>query len=63
MDVQAAELMVLEGAGDFINSIKLIWLEFSNIDLYKDQPLAIDIYEFMKKNKFVLIKNELVGMQ
>ena len=27
MDIQGAELMLLEGSGDFIASIKAIWLE------------------------------------
>ena len=63
MDVQGAELMVLQGAAKFINSIKVIWLEVAKVHLYRDQPLADDINEFMTKNNFVLAKNCLDGIQ
>lgn len=63
MDVQGAELMVLEGAKDFISSVKAIWLEVSKINFYKDQPLVEDIKEFMEKNQFTLLKDELYSEQ
>ncbi|MEP6677559.1 MAG: FkbM family methyltransferase, partial [Ferruginibacter sp.] len=63
MDVQGAELMVLQGAQDFISSIKAIWLEVSKTDLYKNQPLVGDVKEFMQANNFVLIKDALYGIQ
>ncbi len=63
LDVQGAELMVLEGAADFISSIKLIWLEVSRLDIYQGQPLANDISRFMKQNNFILFKNSLTGIQ
>lgn len=62
MDVQGAELMVLRGAGDLISSIKLIWMEVSKIDLYKNQPLAEDVKKFMLENNFLLIKDALFGL-
>jgi FkbM family methyltransferase len=61
MDVQGAELMVLEGASDLISSIKVIWLEVSKVDLYHNQPLEKDIKKFMADNNFVLIKDSLDG--
>ena len=63
MDVQGAELMVLEGAGNFINSIKAIWLEVSRITLYKNQPLVNDIAEFMKRKNFILLKDDCGTIQ
>lgn len=63
MDVQGAELMVLEGAQDFISAIKVIWLEVSKTDLYQNQPLAHDVKKFMQENNFVLIKDALYGVQ
>lgn len=63
MDVQGAELMVLQGAGEFISSIKAIWLEVSKVHFYKDQPLENDVRHFMASNNFILIKNELNGEQ
>jgi FkbM family methyltransferase len=66
MDVQGAELMVLEGAKDFISNIKMIWLEVENIELYKNQPLATDVEMFLSANGFTKIKdtvNQIAGDQ
>lgn len=66
MDVQGAELMVLEGASNLLSFIKVIWLEVSKVDLYKNQPLEKDINAFMTDHNFVLIKdtvNQLQGDQ
>jgi FkbM family methyltransferase len=63
IDVQGAELLVLQGAGDFINSIKAIWLEVSKISVYKDQPLIDDVNKFMSDNNFVLAKDCLFDLQ
>lgn len=66
MDVQGAELMVLEGAGSFINKIAAIWLEVEAVELYKGQPLKNDIELFMEKNGFIRIKstvNNIAGDQ
>jgi len=61
MDVQGAELKVLEGAKEKIENIKAIWLEVSNVELYKNQPLRNDIEMFMKENHFQLIKSDFSG--
>ncbi len=66
IDVQGAELMVLEGAGDFLKKIKLIWMEVEAVELYKNQPLKNDVEQFMKKNNFVNVLdtvNEVAGDQ
>ncbi len=55
IDVQGAELMVLEGAGEFLSQIKLIWMEVEAVELYKHQPLKNDVEVFMKKNNFTNI--------
>lgn len=55
IDVQGAELMVLEGAGEFLKKIKLVWMEVEAVELYKNQPLKNDVELFMKKNNFVNI--------
>jgi FkbM family methyltransferase len=57
MDVQGAELMVLNGAGNYLKNIKMIWLEVENIELYKNQPLKTDVESFLIKNNFRKIKN------
>jgi len=61
MDVQGAELKVLMGAKDYINKIKAVWLEVADIELYKGQPLRVDIQNFMTKNGFYLVKSEMEG--
>jgi FkbM family methyltransferase len=55
MDVQGAELMVLNGAGNKLNSIKNIWLEVAAIPLYKGQPIKKDIKAFLSARGFVKI--------
>jgi FkbM family methyltransferase len=55
IDVQGAELMVLEGADDFLSRMKLIWMEVEAVELYKNQPLKNDVELFMKKHNFVNI--------
>ena len=63
MDVQGAELMVLNGSRNMIDNIKVIWIEVSKITVYKDQPLVDDIKSFMAKNDFFLLKDGLTGIQ
>lgn len=57
IDVQGAELMVLEGAFSFINNIDIIWIEVSLVEFYKGQPLKHDIISFLEKNNFIIIKD------
>jgi len=55
MDVQGAELMVMEGAGDFLKNIRSLWLEVEEISLYKNQPLRKDVENFFKQRGFIKI--------
>lgn len=55
LDVQGAELLVLNGANDYLSNIKAIWLEVENVRLYKDQPLKKDIELYMKTGGFIKI--------
>ena len=59
IDVQGAELLVLEGAGNFVSQIKAIFLEVEAVELYTNQPVKYDIELFMKQNKFVNIFNSV----
>jgi len=61
MDVQGAELKVLRGAKSYLSKIKAIWLEVSNVELYKNQPFRADIECFMEANNFFLAKSEIEG--
>lgn len=61
MDVQGAELKVLMGAEDAVKNIKAIWLEVADVELYKNQPLRVDIENYMKKNDFQIVKSDIEG--
>lgn len=66
IDVQGAELMVLEGAKEYHSKIKIIWLEVENLELYKQQPLKRQIEHYMKQNGFYKLKdtvNKIAGDQ
>jgi FkbM family methyltransferase len=52
MDVQGAELRVLNGAGTLLDSIGVIWMEVEAVPLYRDQPLKPEIERFMKSRGF-----------
>jgi FkbM family methyltransferase len=53
IDVQGAELLVLQGAGEQLNHLKAIWLEAANVTYYKDQATQNEIGAFMKAKGFV----------
>jgi len=57
MDVQGAELLVLKGAGDYINNISTIWLEVSLVEFYKNQPLKNDVVDFLIEKNFYVVKD------
>lgn len=59
MDVQGAELMVLEGAANKITNINSVWLEVEKIELYENQALKEDIENFFTKNDFICILNKV----
>jgi FkbM family methyltransferase len=62
MDVQGAELKVLKGAQNIIKYIRVIWLEVSNDQLYKEQPQIVDVESFMHENEFIRIKTIFSGV-
>ncbi len=61
LDVQGAELLVMKGAGIFIDRIHAIWMEVEHIALYKNQPLRKEVEAFMKANGFKLLKFRVGG--
>jgi FkbM family methyltransferase len=52
LDVQGAELRVLEGAGDLLESVSHVYVETSFTTLYEGQPLFRDIYDFLTAKRF-----------
>lgn len=59
MDVQGAELSVLEGSRHLLSNIKSIWLEVERIPLYKNQALKSDIEKFLRSRGFYCTLNKL----
>lgn len=57
IDVQGAELMVLEGAGGMLENIGAVWMEVEAVELYKGQPLKTDVEKFMDEYGFERIKD------
>ena len=54
MDVQGGELDVLIGSEGILSSIDFVYLELSFIQLYKNQPLFNDLYEYLVQRGFFL---------
>jgi FkbM family methyltransferase len=57
LDVQGAEMLVLEGADKILPSTRLIWLEAERVSLYKNQALNNELENFLKNLGFVKIKD------
>ena len=54
IDVQGAEELVLKGAKKSLEKIKFILVELSFIELYKNQPLFLDICYLLNDYNFKL---------
>jgi hypothetical protein len=37
----------------------MIWLEVSNIELYKNQPLRLEVEKFLEDQDFKLLKSDM----
>jgi FkbM family methyltransferase len=55
IDVQGAELLVLNGASDCIKHTRLIWLEVSFRELYEGAAVFSEIYQFMDAHGFRML--------
>ncbi|MEI6725967.1 MAG: FkbM family methyltransferase [Actinomycetes bacterium] len=53
LDVQGAELLVLEGAGPLLSRVWTLWLEVEAVPLYAGQPLRREIERFLDDRGFV----------
>jgi len=56
IDVQGAELDVLQGASTALSQAVVLELEVEFVPLYKNQPLFGDIHTFLRSRNFVLHK-------
>jgi FkbM family methyltransferase len=58
IDTQGAELAILEGMGNYLSAetLKSIYLEVNNEELYKGIPMVGEIDTYLKKFNFVRVK-------
>jgi FkbM family methyltransferase len=62
MDVQGAELRVLEGLGQLILQVTGIWLEVEAVPLYVGQPLKDEVEQYLVARGFSLVKDTVDGI-
>lgn len=55
LDVQGAELEILEGASRTLEPVKLVEVEVELVPLYEGQPLFFDVHAFLAARGFTLI--------
>ncbi len=53
LDVQGAELRILEGAGYLLDRVSHVYVETSFVTLYDEQPLFQEIFDFLVARQFV----------
>lgn len=63
MDVQGAELKVLEGAGSGISDIGLVWMEVSFQPAYQGQPVEAQSTAWMKSKGFIKVAQISYGAE
>jgi FkbM family methyltransferase len=54
IDVQGYEAQVLRGSEDLLNSVMLIYIECSFVELYKSQVLAHEVIDWLHQRDFML---------
>jgi FkbM family methyltransferase len=55
MDVQGAELMILEGSTQILPLVSCLWLEVGTVAIYEDQPSAKTTQEYLESFGFIRI--------
>lgn len=55
MDLQGAELLALQGLGDYLNDVEVIQTELEINPMYKDQCLFDDVEKYLNNRNFVRI--------
>lgn len=56
LDVQGAELMILENARDCLKSVSVIQCEVEFVELYAGQPLMADVDAFLRSQGFCFLR-------
>ena len=53
LDVQGAELSVLKGMGDYIDTFRFLKIEVSTVEIYLEAPMFSEIQDFLAEKGFV----------
>lgn len=61
VDVQGAELKVLEGMGDYLNQFKWLYLEVNRSELYLGCPMVEELDEYVKPYGFTRVETKWTG--
>jgi hypothetical protein len=56
LDVQGAELMILEQAQEVLKSVAVIQCKVEFVELYKGQPLMADVDTFLRSHGFCFLR-------
>ena len=59
IDVQGYELDVLKGCSNLLKKTTYIIVEVSENEIYQDQPMANEIIEYLNKQNYIIIKENL----
>jgi len=62
IDTQGYEKKVLEGAGEFLRSVRIIQLEMSLVPLYETETLFIEMVNYLDNKGFQLFSLEDIGI-
>jgi FkbM family methyltransferase len=57
LDVQGAELKVLDGMGEVLDAVKMIWCEVATVSLYDGQPLKAEVEKYLSFKGFKKTKD------
>lgn len=63
LDVQGAELQVLQGAGNRLSAVTALWLEVADQELYRGQALRAAIERFLRDRGFALVATAMRGVE
>lgn len=63
LDVQGAELQVLQGAGDLLRRVTALWLEVAEQELYRGQALRAEIDHFLRARGFFPVTVTMNGIE
>ena len=53
LDLQGHELQAIKGMAEFINSVKLIFIEVQFLEIYKDTPLFSEVETYLREKGFM----------